>query len=139
MAFDPSVIADIGSSGPDIYAAKAKAFQLKDMIDTQQLSALKLAGEKSQMAEQGQFKQIMAGSDISSDKGLAEAAEKLNKAGMPDKAMGLKKYADDVASGRLEQQIKMLELHGKVQDEVVNRVGGIVTQLQPMSEAKKPD
>ena len=139
MAFDPSVIGSIGDSMPDFAGSKARGFQLKDMLDQQQLSQLKLAGAKQSQTDEATARGILSKSDISTDKGIAEASEKLNRAGLIDKAMGLRKYGQQVASGELDQQIQQLTLHGAAQDAIVGLIDPIVAQADAMKQAKNPN
>lgn len=139
MAFDPSVISDIGASGPDFAGSTAKAFQLKDLINEEQLSSLKLAGAKQSASEQNAAKDIFKSSDISTEKGIAEASEKLTRAGQPDKAMELRKYGQQAASGELDNQIKQLEIADKSMGSLVSVVDPIVAKADELRRSGQPD
>lgn len=139
MSFDPNVIGDIGSSGPDIAGSIGKGFQLKDLINNEQLSALKLAGAKQSSTDEQTARQIFKTSDISSEKGIAEASEKLTRAGQPDKAMQLRKYGQQVASGELDNQIKQLEIADKGQGAVVSILDPIVAKADELRRGGASD
>lgn len=135
--FDPSALQDI--QPPDIVGGIAKGFQLKDMVDSQQLSQLKLGQEKATLADAAKAKGIMTGSDLSTDKGVAETAEKLTKAGLPKEAMDLRKQSAAVKSGELDNQLKNVELHTAAQDIISGSVDKIWAQAKAMKDAKTPD
>jgi hypothetical protein len=137
MSFDPSALQDI--QPPDIVGGIAKGFQLKDMVDSQQLNALKLNKEKATLADDEKAKGILSGSKLNTAEGLAEAQEKLTKAGLPGKAMELRKYGQSVESGELELQLKKVELHSAAQDIIAKNVDGIWSQAKAMKDAKTPD
>lgn len=139
MSFDPSVISDIGSSGPDITGSIAKGFQLKDMVDTQQLNQLKLGQAKATFADDQKAKSILSSSKLNTPEGLAEAQEKLTRAGQPDKAMELRKYAQKIESGELDNERQKVELHTAAQDIIAGSVDKIWTQAKAMKDQKTPD
>lgn len=139
MAFDPSVLADIGGSGPDIAGSMAKGFQLKDMADAQQLSKLKLGEERATLADAEKTKGILSGSDLSTDKGVAEASEKLNKAGLSKQGMDLRKQAAAVSSGELDNKLKNIDLHSAAHDILTSNIDQIWQQASGMKNEKNPD
>jgi hypothetical protein len=137
MAFDSSALQDI--QPPDIVGGIAKGFQLKDMVDTQQLNALKIKSEKNTLADDEKAKGILSSSDLSSNKGIAEASEKLTRAGVPGKAMELRKYGQQMESGELDNQRQKVELHSAAQDVISSSVDRIWTQAKTMKDAKTQD
>lgn len=137
--FNPGVLSDIGDSGPNIPGAIAKGFQLKDLINQEQLGQLKLAGAKQSADDEKSARSIFKGADISSEKGIAEASEKLTRAGQPDKAMELRKYGQQAASGELDNQIKQLEVAGKSMDSLVSVVDPIVAKADELRRAGRSD
>lgn len=139
MSFDPSVISDIGASGPDLAGSAKKGFQLKDMADAQQLSQLKLGEEKATLADADKAKGILSGSDLSTDKGVAEASEKLNKAGLSKQGMDLRKQAASVQSGELDNKLKNIDLHSAAHDIITSNVDQIWQQATAMKNEKTPD
>lgn len=86
MAFDPSVIASIGDSGPDPVAAKAKAYTLADMIDREQLNRGQLNEQKQSAADSAAIKKILQDSDLSTYEGKLKAGEAITKVS-PQKGM----------------------------------------------------
>jgi len=139
MPFDPSVISDIGASGPDISGSMAKGFQLKDMVDTQQLNQLKLKQEKATLAEDEKFKTLSKSANLSNKQGVSEFAEKLTKAGQPDRAMEMMKYAHQQESGELDNILKKIEVHAGAQDVITGGIDKIWQQATAMKNAKTPD
>jgi hypothetical protein len=137
--FDPSVIADIGNSGPDITGSIAKGFQLKDLADNEQLDQLRLTSARRDQSDQDTLRKIISGSDLSTDKGVAEASEKLTRAGLPDAAMKVRTQAQQISSGQLELENQRLQFHAQTQAYLDDEVGRVVAQLQPLADAKKPD
>jgi len=139
VAFDPSVIADIGASGPDITGSMAKGFQLKDMVDTQQLNQLKLNKEKATLADDEQFKTLSKGANLTTKEGVAEFAQKLTKSGQAGRAMEVMKYAQQQESGELDNQRQKVELHSAAQDIIAQSVDKIWMQATAMKNEKTPD
>jgi hypothetical protein len=138
MAFDPSAIQDIGTQ-PDYGGAMAKGFQLKDLIDQNQMSQLRLNSLKSEQSDNAKAKSILSTSDLQTEKGLAEASEKLTKAGLPEKAMDLRKYGQSVTSGELDIQKQKVQLHVEAQSLITDKVDGLWAAATQMKEAKTPD
>lgn len=139
MSFDPSVLSDIGASGPDITGSMAKGFQLKDLVNEQQMSQLKLNSLKSGQADDEKAKGILSSSDLQTEKGLATAQEKLTRAGLPQKAMDLRKYGQSVTSGELDMQRQKVELHSAAQDVIAGSVDKIWQQATAMKNEKTQD
>lgn len=139
MAFDPSTISDIGASGPDITGSMAKGFQLKDMVDSQQLKELKLGQEKATLEDDQKAKTILSGSKLNTQEGLADAQEKLTKAGLPQKAMELRKYGQDIQSGELDNQLKKAQLGTQYMDSIVASIDPIVAKADEMRRSGKSD
>jgi hypothetical protein len=137
--FDPSAIQDIAGNMPDIPGAMAKGFQLKDLADEGQLRQLNLTSKRSEVEDQQKRKQIMSSADVSTPKGLAETSEKLNRAGLAQDAMDLRKFGQSVASGEWQQKQQMLELHSSAQNIIEEKLNGIWGQANAMREAKTPD
>jgi hypothetical protein len=137
--FDPSVISDIGGSGPDIAGSMAKAFSLKDLIDHEQLNKLKINSEKQDLADQQNVRQIMSKSDLSTDKGLADARENLNKAGQWKQSLEVGRYAQDVRNGVMQERQAHLQYHLEIQNYIDSKVGEVVNTVGAYADAKKPD
>lgn len=136
-SFDPSALQDI--QPPDIAGGVARGFQLKDLADSTQLNTLKLNQEKQTLADTQKTKSILSSSKLNTSEGLAEAQEKLTRAGLPDKAMELRKYGQQVESGELDNQLKNLDYHLGVQTYLDQKVGSIVASISSMADEKKAD
>ena len=137
MAFDPSALQDI--QPPDIVGGIAKGFQLKDLADAQQLRQLQLKQEKNTLADADKTKGILSSSDLSSDKGVAEASEKLTRAGLAKEGMDLRKQSAAVKSGELDTKLKQVELHSSAQDIISTTVDRIWQQATAMKNEKTAD
>src|ERR1700733_2773006 len=126
MAFDPSPIASIGDNA-DMTGAVSKGFQLKDLIDTNQLNQLKLAGAKRQEAEEQEVSKIFKqkGADLSTPEGASKLAGEVARVS-PDKGMELLKFSQQAASGELAKQQAQLELYSAAHDFQAQKVGAIV-------------
>ena len=138
MAFDPSTIADIGANTPDVPGSMAKAFTLKDMIDTEQLNKLKLVGAKQEQEDNQALRKLASKSDLSTQKGISEYAQKAAKIN-PSVGMEAIKFGQSVSSGERQAQLDELQIHSQVQDTVVSSLGNIVSRITPLADEKKPD
>lgn len=138
MAFDPSVIASIGDSGPDIAGSMAKGVQLKDMMNREQLNSLQLQGAKRQAGEDQQVQEILKGSDYTSPKGVDETAAKLNRVS-PKASMDFKKQAQQYQSGKIQNQLDELTLADSRQGSIVSAIDPIVTQARGMKSKGASD
>src|ERR1700722_18354663 len=105
MAFDPSVISTIGDQ-PDVGGAVSKGFQLKDLIDENQLNQLKLAGAKQGQEDEQSARSLAKKSDLTTPQGISKYAAGLTKLGQSDKAMDALKFSQSVASGQYDNQIQ---------------------------------
>lgn len=65
MAFDASVIADIGGNTPDVSGSQAKALTLADLYDRNALSKIEVSNAKQGQSDMTYAKQILAGKDLS--------------------------------------------------------------------------
>ena len=137
MAFDPSALQDI--QPPDIVGGIAKGFQLKDMADAQQLNQLKLGAEKATLADADKAKAILSSSDLSSNKGVAEASEKLTRAGLAKQGMDLRKQSSAIESGELDNKLKQVDLHHSAQDIIATSVDKLWQQATALKNEKTPD
>lgn len=139
MSFDPGVISDIGGSGPDVAGSIAKGYQLKDLATDGQFNQLKLNAAKADQLDQKTIRDILSKSDLSTEKGLAEASERLTRAGQPQQAMELQKYGQSITNGQLDQQVKQLQVHEASQAAVVSVIDPIVQKADAMRQAGQSD
>ncbi len=138
MAFDPSVIAAIPDMAPNPVAAKANTLRLQDLMDTQTLNKMKLKEAGQQEREQETYKNVLKGSDLSTDKGATEAAEKLTRAGLPDQAMKFMKERQAIKGGALDIESKKLEIAEQQQSAIVGAMDNVIRQVDAYKQAN-PD
>lgn len=129
MAFDPSVISQIPDFAPNPIKAKEEAYKISDLMDTNTLNKMKLGEVKQQEQEQQKYKQILKGSDLSTDEGATKAAEKLTQAGLPDQAMKFMKDRQAVKGGALDIESKKLEIAESQQSALVTSMDSVVRQV----------
>jgi hypothetical protein len=86
MAFDASVIADIGSNTPDPAGAQQKALTLADLYDQNKLNKIKVGDAKQSQSDMTYAKQILQGKDLSKledqNAAVAEITKRSPKLGM---------------------------------------------------------
>lgn len=133
--FDPSIISQIPDMAPNPVQAKANTYKLQDLMDTQTLNKMKLTDAKQQEQEQETYKNILKGSDLSTDKGATEAAEKLTRAGLPDQAMKFMKERQAIAGGALDIQLKKLEVAESQMSALVGAGDTVVRQVNAYKES----
>ena len=85
MALDASALQDI--QGPDVAGAVSKGFQLKDMINENDLSKLKLQDLKQESDDKQTIRKLSKSWDLKTDAGVAKASEDLTRMGRPEAAM----------------------------------------------------
>lgn len=117
--FNPAIISQIPDFAPNPVEAKANTLKLQDLMDTQTLNKMKLGEAKEAQQEQETYKSILKGSDLSTDKGATEAAEKLTRAGLPDQAMKFMKERQAIKGGALDVQLKELQVRENQQTAIV--------------------
>ena len=61
---DTATLANIGQGGADIGGSMAKAYQLKDLIDTTQLRQMDMKRQQQEAAEAGQIKTLAGQFDL---------------------------------------------------------------------------
>lgn len=127
--FDPSVISSIPDTTGNPIKAKADAYSLSNLMDTNTLNKMKLTDAKQQEQEQEQYKSILKGSDLSTDEGATKAAEKLTQAGLPDQAMNFMKQRQAIKSGALDIEAKKWENALAQQGAIVGAVDGVIRQV----------
>jgi hypothetical protein len=130
MAFDPSIISQIPDMAPNPMAAKANAFKLADLIDSEQLNRLQLNAAKTGQADAAEVKEIMKGADYSTPQGITRTAEKLSKAGHADEAMKFMGTMQKFQTGEIEQQRQKLELAATQQDQLAGALDQVYGQLE---------
>jgi len=79
MAFDASVISQIGANTPDVTGSEAKAYTLADMIDRGQLNKLALSEQRQRAEDTSQVRKILKDSDLSTYEGKLKAGEAITK------------------------------------------------------------
>ena len=103
-AFDPSVISEIGASAiPDVAGARARAYTLADLVNTEQLDRLRLNEEKKQQSDAESVRSILAKQDLSTAAGINKAAAALTSAGFSDQGLKLMSVGQQYQTGAIQQ------------------------------------
>jgi hypothetical protein len=107
MAFDASVISDIGASAvPDVSGSQAKALTLADLYDQNSLNKIKVGEAKQTQSDMTYAKQILAGKDLSKlddqNAAVAEITKRSPKLGM-ELARGFSNQRQDKSKENLDQ------------------------------------
>lgn len=129
-AFDPSVISAIPDTTGNPIKAKGDAYTLANMADTNTLNKMKLSDIQTQQKDEERYKQILKGSDWSTDEGATKTAEKLTQAGMPEKAMAFMKERQAIQGGALDIQKKKLEIAVSQQEAIVGAGDTVLRQVE---------
>lgn len=132
MAFDASVIGGIAESMPDIPGAVAKGYQLRDLINTQQLNSLKLKDAQTNQSEDQQIKDLGKKYDISTREGGMKFTEEVSKIN-PQKAMKLKSEMQAIEAGKLENEAQQLQQGLQKQEFIVSSLKPVVDNLDAMA------
>jgi hypothetical protein len=132
-AFDPSVISQIPDMAPNPIKATQDAYSLYDTKNRVQMNALTLQQAKEEEADKQATKKILQGSDISTDKGVNEAAEKIAKVA-PDQAMKFKKEMTAQKNVDLDNQMKQLQVMEQQTIPMINSLDSVISGLQPMRQ-----
>ena len=102
--FDPSVISEIGASAiPDVAGARARAYTLADLVNTEQLDRLRLNEEKKQQSDAETVRSILAKQDLSTAAGINKAASALTSAGFSEQGLRLMSTAQQYQTGAIQQ------------------------------------
>lgn len=133
--FDPSIISQIPDFAPNPIKAKEEAYKLSDLMDSNTLNKMKLSEVKQQTQEQEKYKQILKGSDLSTDEGATKAAEKLTQAGLPDYATKFMKERQAIKGGALDIEFKKLENAESQQSALVTSIDSVVRQVDAYKQA----
>jgi hypothetical protein len=139
MAFDPSIISQIGTMGGDPVGAKMKAFQLKDMVDQNTLNALKLRAAKKEEEQSNTLEQLSKSYDIAKSEDRAKMASELGKRGQPELGMKVMKLGQDLDSGEVQNKLNRLTVAEKQLDFANQQIDSILSVVMPMKTATKID
>ena len=129
---DTNTLASIGQGGADIAGSMAKAYSLKDMIDTSQLRQMDMRRQQQDAAEAGQIKTLASQYDLSSADGqnqFTAAVAKIN----PRQAMTFQKEFQDTQHGQnvlLEDQIKLADHQHQMVESMVAPLAMSAIQLK---------
>jgi hypothetical protein len=132
--FDPSIISQIPDMAPNPIKAKADAYTLSNLADTNTLNKMKLSEAKQQQGDEERYKQILKGSDWSTDEGATKTAEKLTQEGLPERAVQFMKERQGIESGALDIQKKKLEIAENQQDAIVSTMDVVISKVKKYKE-----
>lgn len=106
MAFDASVISDIGGSAPDVPGSIAKGLTLADLYDQNKLSKIKVGEAQQSQKDMTYAKQILQGKDLSKledqNAAVAEITKRSPKLGM-ELARDFSAQRKDKSSEQMDQ------------------------------------
>ena len=135
MAFDPSIISQIPDFAPNPIQSKQNTLKLQDLMDTQTLNKMKLKEAGQQQQDEETYKNILKGSDLSTDKGATQAAEKLTQAKLPDYAKRLIKERQDIKAGDLDIQLQKLKIAESQMASLVDAGDTVYRQVEQYRQA----
>lgn len=124
MAFDASVIADIGGNTPDFAGSQAKALTLADLYDQNQLNKAKIAETKQAQSDMTYAKQILSGKDLSKLEDQNAAVAKITQRS-PKLGMELMKGFQSQQAGKQEIDLNTLKLADAKNDIIGSAVVGL--------------
>lgn len=131
MAFDASVISEIGGNTPDVSGSQAKALTLADLYDTNTLNKIKVGEAKQSQSDMTYAKQILAGKDLSKledqNAAVAEITKRSPQLGM-QLARGFSTQQQDKAQNDLDQ----LKLHAAKNDILGSEIEPLKAQHDEM-------
>lgn len=134
MAFDPSVISQIPDGAGNPEQAQQNAYTLYDSKNKVEMNSLNLAAAKQSQADTTATRNILKNEDLSTDRGVNVAAEKLSRAGLQDQAMKVKKDAGLQKSLDLDNEYKKYE---NVEKQVAPMINSIDSALSSLQDRKK--
>jgi hypothetical protein len=140
MAFDASVIADIGGNTPDLAGSQAKALTLADLYDQNTLNKIKVGEAKQSQSDMTYAKQILAGKDLSKledqNAAVAEITKRSPQLGM-QLARGFSTQAQDKAQNDLDQ-LKLHEAKNDIMGSAIEPLKAKHDQLLQQLQQKNP-
>jgi len=133
-----ATLSDIGGSIPSQAESKARAYKVADLIDTEQLDRLAATKEKRAQADTEQARAILQNEDVSTPEGATKAAQSLQKAGLPDQAMGLLRFSQSQQAAGLQTQLEKYKVADAQMDVLSQAIDPIVAQLDQMAQSGVP-
>ncbi len=138
MAFDASVISQIGSNTPDVTGSEAKAYTLADMIDHNQLNKLALSETKQKASDTDQVRKILKGSDLSTYEGKLKAGEAITKVN-PEMGMNFIKETNQQRSQGQQYTAGQYELMAAKNDVIGNAALALKTEHDQLVQRGVPE
>lgn len=124
MAFDASVIADIGGNTPDFAGSQAKALTLADLYDQNKVNKMKVKESEQNQSDMTYAKQILAGKDLSKLEDQNAAVAEITKRS-PKLGMELMKGFQNQQAGKQELDLGQLKILDAKNDIIGAAVGGL--------------
>lgn len=136
MAFDPSVISQIGEQ-PDFGAAIGKGFQLKDLANEGALKSIELQKSRKDQ-EQSQFLSGLSREfDITKPDQASRAASKAAKSGYADLATGVLKQSQSLQLGQAQIEEMRFQTGMQAQTRIDEGVQGVLAAVN--AQTSGPD
>lgn len=133
MAFDPSVLSEIGGYGPDPAAAQARGINLASAAQGYQSGQLDLQQKRQEMAGQAQAQQALQGVDLS-DPAKANAA--LMKIQDPNVRMKVMGQLTQQQQRQREVTLQDIEIADQKMDTLARALDPVVAQLDQAASGK---
>lgn len=133
MAFDPSVLSQIGST-VDIPGAIGRGMQLKDLANTQQLNQLRVNEVKQQQSDEAKAREIFKTAKYDTQNGVYETMERLNKEGLRKQALEFGSMAQKYQSGEIEKENQILERDAAEHDVIAGSLDSVMGRLNELKE-----
>jgi hypothetical protein len=129
---DTATLANIGQGGADIGGSMAKAYQLKDLIDTTQLRQMDIKRQQQEAAEAGQIKTLAGQFDLSSPDGQNQFVAQVSKIN-PRQGMQFQREFQDTQHGQnalVEDQYKLLDHQHQLVENMVAPLAQAAMQMK---------
>jgi hypothetical protein len=136
MAFDPSVIGNIGSQekGDSFQKGVENAYKLADLMDERTMRGLQMRQMKQQASEQAATQGILKKYDLSDPEGRMKAVSEVTKVS-PNVGMKLQGDLQKLESGELENRKAKLEIAEAQQGAIVSAIDPVIQKLDAMKAA----
>jgi hypothetical protein len=125
MAFDPSVISQIGEQ-PDIGGAMAKGFQLKDLINQTTLSNIETKKAQREQEQSDFLSKLSRQYDITNPQQASKAASEAAKKGYPDLATGVLKQSQSLQLGQAQLEEQRFQIGFQAQTKIDEGVQAVL-------------
>lgn len=138
MAFDPSAISHIADGQPDLVGARARAYQLSDLMDQSQLRKMQINEAKQKSTDTEAVRNILKNADLSTFEGQQKAGAEITKIN-PGMGMDFMKETQGIQKGKNDLDLQQVQLLEAQQGLIVAAIDPIVGEARQMKQAGKDD